>query len=111
MTVSRSLVLKQAVATLGLTVDQATTYEEGTDNLLGWIKIHVPAHINMPRLETGDFCGDYCPSVEEAIESASLAALFYMQKHNLIVIDDINLFQLRKCKKALIRAKIMVRYF
>ena len=58
----------------------------------------------MPRLGTKDFCGTYCPSAEEAIESAGLVALLYMQEQNLIVVDDINLCKLLKCEKALKQA-------
>lgn len=70
ITLCRHLILKQVVDTLGPAIDQITTYEEGTNNLLGWIKIDVP--------ETRDFCGAYCRSAEEAIEPVSLATLFYM---------------------------------
>lgn len=38
------VILRQAVAALCLTNHQTTTYKEETNDMLGWVKIHVPEH-------------------------------------------------------------------
>lgn len=43
--------------------------------------------------------------MEAALESASLVALLYMQKANILIVDDLNFPELQKCQKEVVRAK------
>ncbi|KAE8810929.1 hypothetical protein D1007_12279 [Hordeum vulgare] len=103
--VSKQLLLELAVTALKLTTSQSVHHEEDEDRFFAIIEIHVPPEINMPRLNTKLFAGDYCQTMEGAIESASLNALVYMQTENIVVIDDLNLPRLVRCRKELVQAK------
>jgi uncharacterized protein (DUF3084 family) len=52
-------------------------------------------------LQQRKFYGDYKLTEEDALESAKLAALLYLQKSGIIVVDDINLTELTQCKAEL----------
>ena len=82
--------------TLGLKVHGVKACIVGNDEIIGSVCIDVPRHEQQPTLHKRTFFGDYKLTEEDALESAKLAALVYLQKAGVIVVDDINLTELNK---------------
>jgi hypothetical protein len=70
----------------------------GNDQVIASVCIDVPANVHYPSLHQKTFYGDYKLTEEDALESAKLAALLYLQKAGIITVDDINLSELTQCR-------------
>lgn len=58
--------------------------------------IDVPPHGPYTTVQTQKFSGDYKLTKDDALESTKLAALVYLQSTGIILVDDINLDELKK---------------
>ncbi|CAM0949879.1 unnamed protein product [Alopecurus aequalis] len=100
--VRKQFVLKDALHALSLKMFEAMTLPVGNGQLLGSVYIDVPTHDEYPSLQKRRFYGDYKLTEEDALESAHLASLLYLQKSGIIVVDDVNLNELRNCEAKLV---------
>jgi hypothetical protein len=63
--------------------------------------IDVPPHRGNPCTKTQEFYGQWSKFSTEAKESACLAALSYLKDSGLIIVNDTNYADLKKCKRKL----------
>jgi len=94
--VSKEGVLRQALEKLSLKINECRTCAVGNGEIIGSICIDAPPHGQYSLLHNRKIFGDYKSTKEDALESAILAALVYLQKMGLIFVDDINQSEVRK---------------
>jgi len=98
--ISKEKVLEEAMHLLSLKIHDSRACAIGNDQVIGSICIDVPAHGEHPALKR-KFFGDYKVTEADALESARLAALIYLQHACIILVDDVNHIELTEYKTKL----------
>ena len=71
------------------------------DELLGSVSMDVPPHREYPYTSQQVFFGKQTPWTEEEVESACSAALDYLKKVGVLIIEDANYGDLKVCQAEL----------
>jgi hypothetical protein len=104
-------VLQQALQAIGLSMHETTTRYDNENEILTSIHIHVPSHVQMPRLKINTFYGNWCTTAEAALQSACSNTLTYLQEAAIVTIDDIHSTELKRCQHELLRASFWAEAF
>jgi hypothetical protein len=86
---------------LGVAVHQIQVTPMDDDDFIGSVSMDVPPHREHPYVSRQEFFGEYTPWNEQAIETACAAALAYLKKVGVLVVDDANYADLKICQAQL----------
>jgi hypothetical protein len=101
ITISHKHVLKKAAKKLGILIHEFKFTYFGNEDVVASVIIDVPPHRGNPCTKTQEFYGQWSKFSTEAKESACLAALSYLKDSGLIIVNDTNYADLKKCKRKL----------
>lgn len=99
--ITKQSILQFAVAKLGVKLHEIQVTDMNDDELLGSVCMDVPPHRKYPYTSRQEFFGKYTPWKEEAVESACSAALNYLKKVGVLIVEDANYADLKICQAKL----------
>jgi len=102
MYICKEEILQEALKSISLEICESKTCVIGDGEIGGSICIDAPSHGPYSMLHRKKIFDDWKSTEEDALESARLAALLYLQKTGLIFVDDINQNELTKCEAKLL---------
>lgn len=99
--ITNQSILQLAVVKLGVKLHKIQVTDMNDDELLGSVCMDVPPHREYPYTSRQEFFGRYTPWKEEAVESACSAALDYLKKVGVLIVEDANYANLKICQAEL----------
>jgi len=99
--ISKENVLQQALEKLALEIQESKSFDVGNNQMVSFVSLNVPSCGQYSMLHQKKIFGDYNLMALDALESARLATLLYLQDMGIIFVDDINLSELTKYKTKL----------
>jgi len=111
-------VLQQALEKLTLEIQESKSLDVGNNQMVAFVCLKAPPCGQYSMLHQKKIFGDYKLTSLDALESARLATLLYLQEMGIIFVDDINLSEVTKyeiklaeCQQKLLAASNFTNMF